>query len=189
MRGDSLRDFYAKTLAVLGLGLLAGAGAIVDYWPVNEDWPVPTAAAGLRSEPPVLVQDLGREIPAPVQAMHRPRAAAITVAADLFNGIPTDDSTMPDVTLDPMPVPDDFLVVDREVPSPLLMASLQLGPPPLLGGGPDDSRRIFGDAVRRTRDSLAAARVFLGDAFSGVVGAFRRVNPFYSTGVVTPSSF
>ena len=35
MRGDSLRDFYAKTLAVLGLGLLAGAGAIVDYWPVG----------------------------------------------------------------------------------------------------------------------------------------------------------
>lgn len=35
MRGDSLRDLYAKTLALLGLGVLAGAGALVDYWPVG----------------------------------------------------------------------------------------------------------------------------------------------------------
>jgi hypothetical protein len=33
MRGDSIRDLYAKTLALLGLGVLAGAGALVDYWP------------------------------------------------------------------------------------------------------------------------------------------------------------
>lgn len=189
MRGDSLRDFYAKTLAVLGLGLLAGAGAIVDYWPVSEDWPVVAAVAGLRSEAPVLVQDLRRDIPLPVQVTHRPRPAALTVAADLFNGIPTDRSTAPDVALDPVPVPNDFLIVDRELASPLLMASMQLDPPPIIGTGPDDSRRLFGDAVRRTRDSLAAARVFLGDAFSGVVGAFRRVSPFFAAGVVAPSPF
>jgi hypothetical protein len=35
VRGDSRRDLYAKALAVLGLGLLAGAGALVDYWPVH----------------------------------------------------------------------------------------------------------------------------------------------------------
>jgi hypothetical protein len=35
VRGDSLRDLYAKTLALLGLGVLAGAGALVDYWPVG----------------------------------------------------------------------------------------------------------------------------------------------------------
>jgi hypothetical protein len=33
MRGDSIRDFYAKTFALLGLGVLAGTGALVDYWP------------------------------------------------------------------------------------------------------------------------------------------------------------
>lgn len=33
MRGDSLRDRYAKGLALLGLGMLASAGAVVDYWP------------------------------------------------------------------------------------------------------------------------------------------------------------
>lgn len=40
MRGDSLRDLYAKTLALCGLGLLAGAGALVDYWPVGIGEPV-----------------------------------------------------------------------------------------------------------------------------------------------------
>ena len=44
MRGDSLRDLYAKTLAVLGLGLLAGAGAVVDYWPVGSSAPAIASA-------------------------------------------------------------------------------------------------------------------------------------------------
>lgn len=35
MRGDSLRDLYAKTLALMGLGVLAGAGALVDFWPAG----------------------------------------------------------------------------------------------------------------------------------------------------------
>jgi hypothetical protein len=39
VRGDSLRDLYAKTLALLGLGVLAGAGALVDYWPVGVNVP------------------------------------------------------------------------------------------------------------------------------------------------------
>ena len=46
MRGDSLRDLYAKALAILGLGLLGLAGALVDYWPVRSDLPV-VAALGL----------------------------------------------------------------------------------------------------------------------------------------------
>jgi hypothetical protein len=33
MRGDSVRDLYAKSLAVVGLGALAAVGAAVDYWP------------------------------------------------------------------------------------------------------------------------------------------------------------
>lgn len=40
MRGDSLRDLYAKALALLGLGLLGVAGALVDYWPVHGDIPM-----------------------------------------------------------------------------------------------------------------------------------------------------
>jgi len=40
VRGDSLRDLYAKTLAVLGLSVLAGVGALVDYWPAGIRYPV-----------------------------------------------------------------------------------------------------------------------------------------------------
>lgn len=42
MRGDSRQDLYAKFLALAGLGLLAGVGALVDYWPT--DVRVPRAA-------------------------------------------------------------------------------------------------------------------------------------------------
>jgi len=44
MRGDSLRDFYAKSIALLGLGLLGGIGAAVDYWPTGVNAP---SAVGL----------------------------------------------------------------------------------------------------------------------------------------------
>jgi hypothetical protein len=44
VRGDSRQDLYAKTLALLGLGLLAGTGALVDTWPTGQLVP---ATAGL----------------------------------------------------------------------------------------------------------------------------------------------
>ena len=77
MRGDSLRNLYAKTMALLGLGLLAGAGALVDYWPTGIELPV----AG-----PALVQpEIARALPVPdfdaAPAFARPRPATLRVAA------------------------------------------------------------------------------------------------------------
>lgn len=57
VRGDSRRDLYSKTLALCGLGVLAGAGALVDYWPVGIRFP---AAA------PVVQDPLTRAAPLPV---------------------------------------------------------------------------------------------------------------------------
>jgi hypothetical protein len=182
VRGDSLRDFYAKTLAVLGLGVLAGAGAIVDYWPVSQDVPDVHAVAGLMSPAPVLVQDLNQQIPAPPPVVRRV-PAAMTVAAE-FNGVP--DAAM--FALDPMPAPDDFLRVEQGVTPLILVDTLEIAPAPVAAAG-DEGHRMFTDAVRRTRESLAAARLFLNDAVSGVMGAFRRVSPFFSTTIVSPAPY
>ncbi len=58
MRGDSLRDLYAKTLALLGLGVLAGAGALVDYWPVGVNLPDAGSALDLPAlARPIAVSD------------------------------------------------------------------------------------------------------------------------------------
>src|SRR5688572_20940070 len=51
MRGDSLRDLYAKVIAVVGLGVLAGAGALVDYWPTRGALPRVATATGLVTPP------------------------------------------------------------------------------------------------------------------------------------------
>ncbi len=48
VRGDSIRDLYAKGLALVGLGVLAGAGALVDYWPTGTL--LPAAASIARPE-------------------------------------------------------------------------------------------------------------------------------------------
>lgn len=52
MRGDSRHDFYAKAMALCGLGMLAGVGAIVDYWPVAIRFPVATVAVPERQPGP-----------------------------------------------------------------------------------------------------------------------------------------
>jgi hypothetical protein len=148
VRGDSLRDFYAKTLAVLGLGLLAGAGAIVDYWPVGEEVPSVPAVAGLESPRLALPQNLTAEIPAPAPQIALPRPAPIQVMAELFNGIPANATATDAVVLTPMPVPEDFLTVDSTLPEIVLVEAAELEPPPLNGAPIAEQHRVFSDAVR-----------------------------------------
>jgi hypothetical protein len=45
VRGDYLRDLYAKTLALVGLGVLAASGALLDYWPAGIVVPMPSHPA------------------------------------------------------------------------------------------------------------------------------------------------
>lgn len=89
VRGDSLRDLYAKALALLGLGLLGVAGALVDYWPVHGDVPyvasVLTHPAGLAA----LTADANASMPVIAPPVTAPLANA-TVAP-----IPVPDPVVP----------------------------------------------------------------------------------------------
>jgi len=79
VRGDSLRDLYAKTLAIVGLGLIAGAGAIVDYWPVASPLPEVAGLIDTHAQLPVLVQNLEQQIPAPEMRVVRIATAPQTL--------------------------------------------------------------------------------------------------------------
>ena len=78
MRGDSVRDLYAKTLALLGLGVLAGTGALVDYWPVGLSTPavdMPFVSSPLPG--PIAVTSLAEPalVAPPPSAVERPLQA------------------------------------------------------------------------------------------------------------------
>ena len=191
MRGDSLRDFYAKTLAVLGLGLLAGAGAIVDYWPVSEELPTTPAVSGLTAAAPILDRNLAvaiPEIPAPVFRPARPRQtepASFIVADSDFRTIDVAPAATVAVLLDTAPVPQNFVSV-KSIPAVPTDEALGLDAPPLPDSMTDESRRLFGDALRRTKERITAARGLINDAMTGVVGAFRKMSPFFTTTALLP---
>jgi hypothetical protein len=191
VRGDSLRDLYAKTLAVLGLGLLAGAGAIVDYWPVNGTLPALPVAAGFRPEAPVLAQDLQREIPEPAllyasirsSFVQTPVRFADALRAAQFTPAPIEETT-------PDPIPDwTSISIQPELPESALVVALDLAPPPqaLETGEAPEPRGFLAGAIHKARASLKDARLFLGEKLNGVMGAFRKVSPFFSTTTVLPN--
>lgn len=135
MRGDSLRDLYAKALALLGLGLLGVAGALVDYWPVRGELPAVASVLSLPAPiqaltnrpdaPPSLTR--ARPVATPVaMTPHRPAADPIldtVVNADLADVL--DDSPAP--SLAPPPPPSLAVVAARldSIPS----STLSLMPP------------------------------------------------------------
>lgn len=80
VRGDSLRDLYAKTLALLGLGVLAGAGALVDYWPIGVN--VPDAGSAL--DLPALARPLpvSDQLSVRIVQQSTPRSSRRSIQAD-----------------------------------------------------------------------------------------------------------
>jgi hypothetical protein len=115
MRGDSIRDLYAKTLALFGLGILAGTGALVDYWPSRVTLPVVESALAL--------PDVAHSLPVPANppefairvARQSPRevAPALPVAAVAVHVAPR----LPVVDL-------------TSLESPLLVSTAALSDPP-----------------------------------------------------------
>jgi len=195
VRGDSLRDLYAKTLAVLGLGLLAGAGAVVDYWPVGSSAPTIASARLPRPEIQTLTQHLDQTIPAPasrrahvvevrgtIHARNVGSARFLTPAIEPVR-------TAPVVSV-PEPLPALHAPIESQWSTTLMTSNwtqavdLDMARP-IVAPAPG----IIGGALRKTKDSLVRASAMTGstiavtgstiaDALKGVGGAFKKVTPF-----------
>lgn len=188
MRGDSLRDFYAKTLALMGLALLAGVGAAVDYWPVSS--PLPSIASVRLPQPevPVLTQRLDQQIPAPVAApvVRAPRPAILArnigTARFLTASVANPVTPAEPPSERPAPVPDVVVAVaETNWPALLVVQEMTwLGPEPPVQMAP--SPGFIGGALRKTKESIIRTGAVTGstiaEAFRGVVGAFKKVSPF-----------
>jgi hypothetical protein len=205
VRGDSLRDFYAKTLAVLGLGLIAGAGAIVDYWPTGMRLPATTSPALTRLIVPPLTQDLNQQVPEPVVVAARetqqhlvsarrmpwpafapkPQATVAAVRPAVFTPAATEAATVPsaETGVASPSVSVSYTIPVNEWASEMFVAS-RLAPEQLdaWAGGPPEPTGFIGGALKKTKDSLvktgAVTSASLGNAVRGVVGAFKKVSPF-----------
>ena len=193
MRGDSLRDLYAKTLAVLGLALLAGAGAIVDYWPVSAPVPVVSSPRLPAPDSTVLAARLDQRIPAPriqaptfVRGTIQPknvgtaqflpatpgRAEVVSAAAAPAEIVPV---TVPVPTWAPMEVQSIATLL------PAYEIVWHVAPAPAPVAAPQQEPGFIGGALRKTKDSIVKTGVVTGatiaQAARGVVGAFKKISP------------
>jgi hypothetical protein len=195
VRGDSLRDLYAKVLAILGLGMLAGVGALVDYWPVATG--TPTLVAGPQFLPALPALTPADSIPVPAApAMARAeRAVAVApaavpapesiVAVALTGELPVGEP----LTLSAPPPPAVVAVSATEAPA----AQIELPAPPVIEVTPaanfpnlatanQPEPGFFMGALRKTRAGLVKTGAVTGasimDVFKGVVGVFKKVSPF-----------
>jgi hypothetical protein len=203
MRGDSLRDFYAKALALVGLGTLASVGALVDYWPGQVDIP---RVAGVTTR--ALLPSLPRaaDLPlvarvTPARTPLAPRAvpAVIAVSTDIAQMLDRWDvldvgalgtapqlATVPPPTdYDVMPIAEMDLAVNavRLASPPVAMVALedrpvnypQVSAPAPAAASADGITGMF----RKTGSSLAAVGAKTGStiigAFRFVGGAFRKI--------------
>jgi hypothetical protein len=199
MRGDSLRDLYAKALALVGLGLLACAGAIVDYWPVPGDVPrvaraprplppaagVPALAKLVLPAPPALRDPIRRTSEQPGARPSQTGEVFLTLAespqplgqpielsappADHVAAAIDDEAALRDTPADASPL------VSREPwPAPVAPV-LQLASNPPADGFITGALKKTGESIVKTGAVTGASIV---DAFRGVFGAFKKVSPF-----------
>jgi hypothetical protein len=186
VRGDSLRDLYAKTLALVGLGLLAGVGALVDYWPVGVGTPHvavlgPTLPERLTARPAEDVRVLVslrqpeatpvRAIPALAADLGAPAAYGepIVLSAPVVPAVetpPVAEPIPPVVEVVPVPVP-----AEPEAPEPDFDPSLVYG----AGAAEDDSGLLAGavGVMKSTGSTIARGGAITG---ASIVGAFRAVS-------------
>ena len=189
MRGDSLRDFYAKTLAVLGLGLLAAAGAIVDYWPVSGALPTVSGVTALHTTRAMPAPVLASELPAPVviRASHQVPSNtrnAPRVFTPSFRSVQFTEAVVQVDAVPPVPEFDLTRVDAVWSTSTAIEIDLEAPPASLLAmGGSPQARPILTGAVSALKKTRASIR----EAFRSVAGTFRKVSPFFDSTTTIPS--
>jgi hypothetical protein len=204
MRGDSIRDLYAKTLALLGLGVLAGTGALVDYWPSGVAMPMVDAGLAqpeiARSLPvPDRQPNFALLVPPSRPARPRPVVAVVQAAA-----VETRIPTVPELALAPVgdivmdveltpppaaaPVQTFAFSVDYSLgeevpltePEPWPVATLAMSAP-VAASSDDEHGGLLTSMVKRTGSSIARGGRKTGasivEAFRVVSGAVRRALP------------
>ena len=205
MRGDSLRDLYTKTLALFGLALLAGVGALVDYWPASGSMPVVASPAPNRLPvrlPAVASLDVEKTVgPAvvarrdmttarPAFTRRGPIDRPVDVALNMLPLTPfADDMPVTEIVAlgePPLAAPVTPVVATR-LPAP----EIALPPEPVLTFGPVPPSASLGEtspdgffgsassAFKKTGESIVNTTLKTGSsiikAFGFVGGAFKKV--------------
>ena len=196
---------YAKALALVGLGALAAAGAVVDYWPVSREIPRVAAVRGLAPAPPAVLRAANLAGPgsrltpaARIGSQRRPqRGPVVSVPVT-----PEQNLEFPwTVHAIPAGEPVRFSVPGSTRPTLALaaahhLAGLEMGipvatepvpafdflPEGLHGPGTERADGLVTGALKKTGESIvktgAATGASIADAFRGVMGAFKKVSPF-----------
>jgi hypothetical protein len=202
VRGDSIRDRYAKGLALLGLGMLAGAGAIVDYWPTRGSLPLvpPVSREPLVAATPGFADPFALVVPAPAPVPAAPRVASIpTLRVSLHASVAGRPVTLDAPRRSPVPevpaarafVADSLVLLAsaERVPvisddaAPSLAEPAEVSSPrsgtPLTADDEEDG--FLTDAVKRTGASIfktsAKAGLSVFDAVRSLGGAMKRALP------------
>jgi hypothetical protein len=124
VRGDSIRDLYAKGLALVGLSLIAGVGALVDRWPLGD---VPPVAAVL-DQP-----QMARALPVPALTIRTPDVAPPTLLPLAPSATPVRraPAVARAVRIDPPPLPASAPIMTLAMARPsILTVQTRLVPPP-----------------------------------------------------------
>ena len=197
MRGDSRLDFYAKSLALAGLGLVGAVGALIDYWPASTRLPV--AEAGMRRPATAVRSMVGVRELGPVEPV-RAVPAAMT-AARLERRVGSDgaehqtkfsvdawyDNAVGTTSQDVAGLPVSDFALTAALPSVSLVGDAEpsaadptgtdatvlfqpLAPPVLAVDRSDEG--FFSGMLRKTSSSVSSS---LGKASDSVIGAVRAV--------------
>lgn len=192
MRGDSIRDLYAKTAALAGLAVLAGIGALVDYWPVGVTPPSVATLALPAPQVAVVVSPGLERVPVVLARAERPALPALAVMADA--PVPVGESIALAALLAPAPAPTPAVVdaepIETRATEPVAEpVPFTVGPdfdPALVYQmGAEDEAGFLADAVdimKTTGSTIKRGGAITGagivSAFRAVSGAFRKIKLF-----------